>query len=676
MTTRFDTLEKESKFIQSVIDNKSKGEKSKTKLETDEKVLARVTDGIYRLPGSALRELISNAYDADASNVIVNTDCPRFNSMTIRDDGNGMSIDTLSNLIHHIGNSAKRNNKGKELSVTQDNDTTLSPNKKRKLIGKIGIGLFSVAQLTREFEIVTKQAGNDFYLKAKIRLHNYSEEYIENQKNNIENRGASFEAGEVEVWTEKTNNLNAHGTDIILKNIKKSAIEQLKSNDIWGQELAETDKDDEISSDDVLNSSNLEIPTYHVGNLSGSEGAEYFNVEKKRGQSLPWRNDDAEDEKFPKLYNEILASTKKTINPKLGIILDNYLNMIWTLSLSIPLDYIEKHPFNLGLNDIPDAYVISNKVKGQVIRIESGEKNNSFYNILNLKTNTAPVGFNVVVDGVKLFRPLKFTDLPRSSSVVTEPIIFIGSYTPNLSTINIHDSGGELSFDAYIMWSPKVIPRDHNGVLIRLHNASGILFDETFMKHQVAEHTIKSQLTAEIFVNKGLDSALNIDRESFNVSHPHYQIIMRWLHQAIRQVINRYKAIKKEKNQEKREGGADQFSIGISKITDDSVLKRGGDPYEKSKLFIMNDVGTGLSSDGGTNKESIPIDAIRIEKREFLNAIQQTSLETPKSFSNIVRVEAILQILDSYNLLVNLTPEKQKNLILDLTKIVSFEVKK
>ena len=36
----------------------------KTVLRTDERVLARVTDGIYRQPGSALRELVSNAYDA------------------------------------------------------------------------------------------------------------------------------------------------------------------------------------------------------------------------------------------------------------------------------------------------------------------------------------------------------------------------------------------------------------------------------------------------------------------------------------------------------------------------------------------------------------------------------------------------------------------------------------
>jgi len=176
---------------------------AKTKLLTDDKVLARVTDGIYRQPGSALRELISNAYDADANNVVIDTDAPRFESMTIRDDGNGMSIDVFVNLINHIGGSAKRNKKGLDLNITSSEDSTLSPKKKRKLIGKIGIGLFSVAQLTREFEIITKREGDDYYLKAIVRLNNYSDESMPVS----EERGEGFETGSVEIWTENTENI-------------------------------------------------------------------------------------------------------------------------------------------------------------------------------------------------------------------------------------------------------------------------------------------------------------------------------------------------------------------------------------------------------------------------------------------------------------------------------------
>lgn len=158
--------EKERGLVDQINNYQITGEPAVTKLETDEKVLARVTDGIYRLPGSAIRELISNAYDADAENVIIDTDVPRFQTITVRDDGNGMSVETLVNLLNHVGASAKRSSKGKSLEVTDEKDSSLSKNKNRKLIGKIGIGLFSVAQLTRDFDIITKQKGESFYLKA------------------------------------------------------------------------------------------------------------------------------------------------------------------------------------------------------------------------------------------------------------------------------------------------------------------------------------------------------------------------------------------------------------------------------------------------------------------------------------------------------------------------------
>src|SRR5258708_2296247 len=84
-------------------------------LATDQPVLARITDGIYRQPSSALRELISNAYDADASEVIISTDAPRFNQISVRDDGLGLSPQTLAHLVEHIGGSPKRTSEGKEL---------------------------------------------------------------------------------------------------------------------------------------------------------------------------------------------------------------------------------------------------------------------------------------------------------------------------------------------------------------------------------------------------------------------------------------------------------------------------------------------------------------------------------------------------------------------------------
>jgi hypothetical protein len=90
----------------------NEGRVVKTYLKTSDRVIARVTDGIYRQPSSALRELISNAWDADAKNVAILTDAPRFSRIYIRDDGVGMSDEVLARLLHNIGGSAKRHPQG------------------------------------------------------------------------------------------------------------------------------------------------------------------------------------------------------------------------------------------------------------------------------------------------------------------------------------------------------------------------------------------------------------------------------------------------------------------------------------------------------------------------------------------------------------------------------------
>ena len=88
--------------------NETNGKVTIAPLQTDDRVLARIYDGIYRQPASALRELISNAYDADATEVVIHTDPPRFSQIAVRDNGMGMNREALVRLINHIGGSAKR----------------------------------------------------------------------------------------------------------------------------------------------------------------------------------------------------------------------------------------------------------------------------------------------------------------------------------------------------------------------------------------------------------------------------------------------------------------------------------------------------------------------------------------------------------------------------------------
>ena len=85
--------------------NAGTGQTVETALSTNQRIISRVTDGIYREPWAAFRELIANAYDADATSVVVETGAPNFDKVIVRDDGNGMSPDTLAYVLRNIGGS-------------------------------------------------------------------------------------------------------------------------------------------------------------------------------------------------------------------------------------------------------------------------------------------------------------------------------------------------------------------------------------------------------------------------------------------------------------------------------------------------------------------------------------------------------------------------------------------
>lgn len=627
------------KLIDDIVNKLKKGEVSEATLSTDEKVLARVTDGIYRQPSSAIRELISNAYDADADNVWIDTDAPRFENMTIRDDGNGMSIEVLTNLIHHIGGSAKRSGDSKKaaLGVTDKSDPTLSPNKRRRLIGKIGIGLFSVAQLTRHFSIVTKQKGSDYYLIADVVLNNYSEQVVASQ----EKRGEGFDTGFVKIRTEKTDNHAAHGTDIILKNIKKSARDQLKSVDIWLQESAENGSGQEFKPS----------RQFHIG-CTDHEDKELLKI----APSLPWQESDSGDNRFLLLYEAMINRSAQTISPKLESDLDNYLGMLWTLGLSVPVDYIDKHPFMLTGAEFPKVYRLNNDPKSKAEEVDLA-LHTTVKDLFRLETNTDSTGFNVYIDGVKLYRPIKFTGLPSTGAAVKDPILFVGSAKPDVSKYSPALTGGDLAFEAYILWCPKIIPKEHNGVLLRINNATGILFDSTFMRYQIAEHVIKGQLTIEIFVREGLDSALNIDRESFNIAHPHYQMIMRWLHDAIRKVVAKYKDIKKDRTRAAKDNKVQAFAQSVERVVDTVAEFVGKERDEIRQVAI-------------TPSHSNVVDAYHIDSAEFQKWVGLTKAGTEQEGNLQEKVKSVVQVLDAFDLLEGLSESEQKALFEAISKII------
>lgn len=556
MATQSDQIDDYAELSSWLSNKANEGRVVRTRLKTSDRVIARVTDGIYRQPSSALRELISNAWDADAQSVTILTDAPRFSQIYIRDDGAGMSYGTLSRLLHNIGGSAKRREEGQALGVTAPTDPERTP-KGRLLIGKIGIGLFSISQLARRFRIVTKTAGSDYRLSAEVTLRAYSEDSSEDQEREADD---SFINGEVSIVREPASDLDAHGTDIVLEEMKPRVRDLLRSADRW-RALDERKAAEEAGDLDTALSIRVTQPIYHAGWIAklGSKEpqADVFTSAPK----LPWDSTEPADSRMAKLMDAVEAEFTRTERPDLVNTLDAYLEMIWTLALSSPVKYVDRHPFDLTHDDQVQLFWLSNEARGQATEVimDPGE---TVREAVKLKVPGAPVldsgvddpvgGFTVSVDGIELKRPIRFRFIQTERRALDRPLLFVGKYNPDLSPVPTNRRGGFFELEGYLFWSGRVVPKENNGVLVRIRGAGGGLFDPTFFQYQVSEQTRLRQITSELFIRRGLDAALNIDRESFNFSHPHVQLVTTWFHRAIRQLTNRHKDLSQKLRDERK----------------------------------------------------------------------------------------------------------------------------
>jgi hypothetical protein len=615
------------------------GEVASTILKTDQRVIARVTDGIYRQPGSALRELISNAYDADATKVIIKTDAPRFDEMTIEDNGIGMSKAALVRTLLHIGGSAKRQEFGSDYGITNAENPNLSPGG-RPLIGKIGIGMFSVSQLTHTFQIITKVKGDNFRTIATVAMRQYADDV---------DVAEEFESGKVNLWREPAADVESQGTTIVLTGIKPHAKNLLRSKELWlaseNTSGAESDRDEIIHP-----------PKYHIGRVDDT-GDLLENT-----KSVPWETDDSPKESFTKLVDCVWDEYNiGNVNPMLEKLFDNYLNMVWQLSLSIPTSYVKGHIFDMDLT-WTRTFKLSNLTKGGATEV-SLVNGVPVRQTLGLEENSTGFGFQVIIDDLLLSRPIIFKGLPKSSHAIKTPLVFIGKCREEFKGVPRELTGGPLSFEAYLFWNPKIAPTEHRGSLIRIHGASGASFDSSWMRYQVSEQTRTRQTICEIYVQEGFDSALNIDRESFNYAHPHAVYLTKWVHSALRQLATAQKKIAKEIRDVNRNEATDNSLNEIQQIALQVHQEETNDVAAEPPTIEFVDAQT----------ELIPNTADIIFETEAIipkASGRQTGKTVGQNQILNQKIKAIAQLLATFGVLENLSKEKQQRLLKAIYQIL------
>lgn len=642
--------------------NANAGKITTEKLSTSTLVFKRITDGIYRQPSSALRELISNAYDADATRVVIEMDAPRFDTIIIRDDGIGLTDKALCWMIKYIGDSPKRDWDGVELGVVKQDNPRLSPGG-RKLIGKIGIGLFAVSQLTKEFQLITKTHGSKHRTIADIVLATHSEDDFDRPEAHGK-RKTPFRTGTVKIWRVPASDESAHGTEIILRNLLPRVRQELSSREIWTlcnpEEFKLKNEEGEPR----------QPPRYHIGCI-------HKDIPDRIRQSpkLPWDMEDSPKKKFEKMVHALIDEYgKSTTTPSLEETLDNYLKLLWTLSLQIPIDYLTKHTFEITKHDGIKAFKLGNEKKSQAEEIKFlGRK--SIRQIMKL---TSPERgrtkkFSVIMDGVELLRPISFDNLPTTSHAINYPLLFVGKDSPKLDNIPENIRGGKLAFEGYLFWNSKIVPKEHIGVLVRINDASGTLFDETFMKYPTSEQTRLRQITAEIFITEGLDAALNIDRESFNFAHPHYQYVSNWVHNSLRQFATKHKSIGKKIRESKQQKESIQTMDAFERFVQKRLQEIKSDI--DIEPIAVDFVSAPLEIEQKRKTGELIFDYNQVFP-EYVHDKRKTAKWLSEKAQFEAKIKAITRILCAFKLFDNLTYNQQQELLTEIVAILSFGDKK
>lgn len=397
------------------------------KIFAAEKIIADISSGLYRSPAAALKELISNAHDADASQVVIDTSPPHFNVLVIRDNGDGMLLDDFLEHMKHIGGSKKRIVKG---------DTTKTG---RKIIGRIGIGMLAVAQLGFRFYVSSTIKGSAKRFIAEVNLEPFHKDDAALKSMGRFKADGKVDIGAVAYIDDLDERKDTHYTVITIPDVKKGIIAEMTGN---------------------------------VRDVMGT--SEELDIRKHKAKS----------------FREVIEVMRRSRRADAS--LDGYYYMLWELGLLSPVNYVDEGPFQSAKRNIENA----SEFKSEITE-----------------------NFQLFVDGIEIRRPQLFPSACawRENYSGLAPFVHPFVFDKDIA-------GHQLKYYGYVyVQRPRIDPEEFKGLHIRIRNVGIGTYDKSWMGYPFDEGIKFGQVSGELFVQEGLESALNIDRDSFMETHVHYQ---------------------------------------------------------------------------------------------------------------------------------------------------------
>jgi len=456
-------------------------------------VLLHIGAGIYNSVAGAIKELVSNSFDADATRVVISTDYPRFEQIRVVDNGFGMTPALFTKAMQSIGSSLK--------GVLEP--TRLTLRFKRPIIGHLGIGLMALTQVCDEATIESQTPGSTTKFVATL---NFSEFRQRKQK--------QTEAAKVDIFRELA---AAYGG---IEGMKQRLESLAPESDEYIEMLAQY----ELASraEMVFRERGMEDPEKeHLGYcvlfpdlpaVPGQQGTTITLTKIDEGVRASLLDEGRSPDAIPQHYkdrrmkwseyrdevnnwswDELCKRLRMKTSQLTYQSLPRYHQFLWELSSMIPVQYLEEGPVLLETD-------LLRRKKKELDRFS----------------------FSVLVDNRPLLKPI----LLPSGAVAREDKLERGYdyYLKTFSRDEPVDDKELLKYEGYIFWQRKQVePSAVRGIQIYIRNVGIGLYDQTLMGFSAVNPTSRAgQMSGEIYIEEGLERALSVDRNSFRETDAHY----------------------------------------------------------------------------------------------------------------------------------------------------------
>lgn len=443
-------------------------------LQVAAQIIQRISSGLYRSPESALKELVSNAFDADSPEVRIQfyfsknqSGEERLSRVVVRDIGNGMNIENLKYVFTHVGGSQK------ETKDFQGDPTTP---KGRPLIGRLGIGMLSIASACDVFRVRTKKKGESREYLAEISLDYLKKIELRTQSMDL------FSIGNVGLYSKSVTNEFDQYTEVEIREFRPPFMESIQSD---------------------LEKSFI----YQNGRLLEVEGenADEKKLEDFFLQLMEWT-----------FYGGQLMDGTSVRNPGRLQSAHPLDAAALNIGLMAPIQYLSDGPVRKEVTYNGKKYKISGTDESAYQELKDRYKEFRF--------NVYFESFKETNDGrvypksrFKIYKPILYprdTDLQLYGFDALNPKVFV---IKPLQTSVVVEEGVKtdtLLTGYYYHQNRRIVPQEFRGVLFRVYNVSiGSKFVDD-LKLYVTNSVILWQSLCEIYLDKGFQRIVNLDRES------------------------------------------------------------------------------------------------------------------------------------------------------------------